>query len=483
MWSFDDENRNDSNPENGDDREENQNSGYSNNNNNSENDNGGYNNNNGYNSGGYNGSYGGYGAPNSGNSGGSKKNPSPKKGLVPAILLCVVVLAATLMIGYTMGGGRMSLGGIGADVTTQTPADTGTTTGGESTTGDEVSTDGITKEPAVTAPSVTGVGSIAADGKIETVAQKCLNASVLINVTTSSGSGSGSGVIYTTDGYILTNYHVVGADAQSVKVTLYSGEEYDAIYVYGDESLDVSVIKIDKNDCTAVEICEEPLNYGEQIIVIGNSLGNGFTLTSGYVSAPEREVTFSSTYETMTLVQIDAAVNNGNSGGGLFNTAGQLVGIVNAKLSGTTSSGASIDNIGFAIPMSTVLRCVNDLREYGYVTGVARLGVTVQNYIELPNGYKYTGVNVINGLTPGGSAALAGLKAGDILYAINGQTIDSFSTLKQMLTAYSVGDTIKLTVYRPNENAAQTSNVNFYLRNCDEVTVDLTFVEFNPNTQ
>ena len=100
----------------------------------------------------------------------------------------------------------------------------------------------------------------------------------------------------------------------------------------------------------------------------------------------------------MKLIQIDAAVNSGNSGGGLFNTAGQLVGIVNAKSSGTTSSGASIDATGFAIPISTVLRCINDLNEYGYVTGVARLGVTVSNYLEV-GGYRISGYIVINGIS------------------------------------------------------------------------------------
>lgn len=475
MWSFDEENNNGTTPEgNGGENNRGDNNGgyggnyggygYNNNNN-------GYNDYNSYNGGGYNGN------------GGPKKNPSPKKGLIPAVLLCVVVFAATLMIGYTMGGGKLSLGGAGVETTTVPTTDTSGAADGTQSTDEttDIVTDITTQATTVTAPSVSGVSSGATEGKIQSVAEKCLNASVLITVTTSTGSGSGSGVIYTTDGYILTNYHVVGSDATSITVTMFDGTEYDAVFVYGDESLDVSVIKIDKNDCTAVEICEDPLDYGEQIIVIGNSLGNGFTLTSGYVSAPEREVTFSSTYETMTLIQIDAAVNNGNSGGGLFNTAGQLVGIVNAKLSGTTSSGASIDNIGFAIPMSTVIRCVNDLKEYGYVTGVARLGIAVQNYLELPNGYKYSGYNVIYSLVPEGSAALAGLQKGDILYAINGQVIDSYSTLKQMLTAYSVGDTIKMTVYRPNGNALQTSNVQFYLRNCDEVTLDVTFVEFNPN--
>lgn len=467
MWSFDEENKNTTPTEN--DGENNADNGDYNSTNP---DNGG--NYGGY-SGGGNSYYNPYGTENN-----NKKNNNKKSGLIPALILCAVVILGTLMIGYTMGGGKIALGGFGAQTTTQVTTD-GSTESDVSTSGTDATTttDGTTVQTtAVTAPAVTGSVSSAADGKIETVAEKCLNASVLITVTTSSGSG----VIYTKDGYIITNYHVVGDDAQSVTVTLFSGEELPATYIYGDESLDISVIKIEKDDCTHVEICNDGLKYGEQIIVIGNALGNGFTLTSGYVSAPEREVTFSGTYETMTLVQIDAAVNNGNSGGGLFNTAGQLVGIVNAKLSGTTSAGASIDNIGFAIPMSTVLRCINDLSEYGYVTGVARLGVQVQNYIQL-GGYQYTGVNVIAGVTPGGSAELAGIKAGDIIYAINGQTVDSFSTLKKMLTAYSVGDTVEFTVYRPNENAGKTSNLNFYLRNCEEVTLTLTFVEFNPNVQ
>lgn len=464
MWSFDEENKNESPSENGVTGENN--NGYGG-------DNYGYNGNNPY-GGGYNNPYG------SSNGGNKNNNNNKKSGLIPALLLCAVVVLGTLLIGYTLGGGKIALGGYGAQTTTTDSA--GTTVSDTSTSQMDTTTEQkeTTAATTVTAPAVTGAISSATEGKIESVAEKCLNASVLIKVTTSTGSGSGSGVIYTKDGYILTNYHVVGDDAQSVTVTLFSGEELPAKYIYGDESLDVSVIKIEKDDCSPVEICEDGLNYGEQIIVVGNALGNGFTLTSGYVSAPEREVTFSNTYETMTLVQIDAAVNNGNSGGGLFNTAGQLVGIVNAKLSGTTSAGASIDNIGFAIPMSTVLRCVNDLREYGYVTGVARLGVQVQNYIEL-GGYKYSGVNVIATVTEGGSAQLAGLKAGDIIYAINGQTVDTFSTLKKMLTAYSVGDTVEFTVYRPNENAGKTSNLNFYLRNCEELKVTLTFVEFNPN--
>ncbi|MGN1095449.1 MAG: S1C family serine protease [Eubacteriales bacterium] len=397
---------------------------------------------------------------NTGN--GGKKRPSGNKNIVLVVLLCIVVLGGTLFAGFKIGAAKNAV----------IPSEKGTTISTNAPEG--ISTTDQTT-PAATAPAVTGVPSGATEGYVEIIAEKCLQSSVLIRTSL----GSGSGVFYTSDGYILTNYHVVGAEAQNIEVTLYSGEKYEATYVYGDESLDVSVIKIDKNDCAAVEICSDPVKYGAQVIVIGNALGNGFTLTSGYVSAPEREVTIS--YETMTLIQIDAAINSGNSGGGLFNTAGQLIGLVNAKSSGTTSSGASIDNTGFAIPVSTILRCTNDLKEYGYVTGVARLGVNVQNYIELANGYKYGGFIVVSGISADGSAALSGIKEGDIIYAVNGETVDSFSTLKKMLTKYSIGDTVEIAVYRPTEEAKKATNPYYYLPNCEKLTLKLTFVEFNPN--
>ena len=182
----------------------------------------------------------------------------------------------------------------------------------------------------------------------------------------------------------------------------------------------------------------------------------------------------------MTLIQVDAAVNSGNSGGGLFNTAGQLVGIVNSKLSGTTSSGTAIESMGYAIPMSTVIKCINDLREYGYVTGVARLGISVSTSLKLGN-QSYSGVCIVKTLTSGGSAELAGIKIDDVLYKINGETISSYETLKKMITAYSVGDSVQITVLRPTESALKQTNPYAYLRECEEITLTLTFVEFNPN--
>ena len=392
----------------------------------------------------------------------NKKSGGPKKYLGLIIILCVAIVAGTLFAGYRMGLGKVS----NNDGTTLVPSTTDPT--------DSTSAPDSTTAPNQTAPGAIGTGSLATEGKVEQIAEKCLNVTVIIETST----GAGSGVIYTADGYIVTNYHVVSADSTDIKVTLFSGETLPAKYIYGDESLDIAVIKIEKTGLMFAEICSDPVKYGEQVIVIGNALGNGLTLTSGYVSAPEREVTISN--ETMKLIQIDAAVNSGNSGGGLFNTAGQLVGIVNAKSSGTTSSGASIDATGFAIPISTVLRCINDLNEYGYVTGVARLGVTVSNYLEV-GGYRISGYIVINGISENGSAARSGLQIGDILYKFEGTTLDSFATLKKMLTKYSIGDTVELTVLRPNEKTSTITNPTWYLRECEEITIKITFVEFNPN--
>jgi len=412
----------------------------------------------------------------------------PKKsGVLPAILACAVIFLLTVAAVYFMGDG-ISPGGIGAQKTTgatQAPLGTLGTSGNAGTTGTTVSTSGT----QATAPALTaGTQASTATPTTPTgpayaywdaaIVQNCLNASVLISV---ENVGSGSGVIYTQDGYIITNYHVVSGGDSKITVTLFSGENIEAKYIYGDESNDISVIKIEKDDCTFARVSNSPVTYMMPVMVIGNALGKGFNTTQGVVSAPASEVYFSSTYETMTLIQVDAAVNSGNSGGGLFNTSGELIGIVNAKLSGTSSAGAIIESMGYAIPMSSVMKCVNDLNAFGYVTGVARLGVTVQNQLQVGN--QRISANVITGVTPSGSAEKAGLRAGDILYAINGESISSFETLKKMLTAYSVGDKIELTVLRPTEEAKKQTHPYYYLRACEEVKVTLTFVEFNPNVQ
>ncbi len=401
-----------------------------------------------------------------GTGGNTPKKPKKQGGILPVMLVCAVVFAATIFIGSFLGGGNMPWGGIGAggtSVTTSGTQATGGTGGVQSTTGTQATAPGITEGTGST-PTVSYVQWDSA------VVEKCLNASVLITI----GSSGGSGVIYTSDGYILTNYHVVSSNDNPITVTLYSGEKLPATYIYGDESNDIAVIRIEKNDCVYAEISTAKVTYMMPVMAIGNALGRGFSTTAGVISAPASEVYFSSTYETMTLIQVDAAINSGNSGGGLFNTAGKLIGIVNAKLDSGPLAETSIDNTGFAIPMSTVKKCVNDLREFGYVQGVARLGVEVK---------AYTGTNiyVVSSLASEGSAKKAGILEEDILYKFNGESISSFETLKRMLTAYSVGDTVEITVLRPTEEAKNETYLYEYIRKCDEVKIRLTFVEFNPN--
>ena len=376
----------------------------------------------------------------------------------------------------------MSLGGLLANrntAATTAPLAPGSTAGTQST---DTAAPAETTATYGTAPTITPSTNTTPTPPAfvswdPAVVERCLNASVLVTV---ENKGSGSGVIYTADGYILTNYHVVSSNSNKITVTLFSGEKLPATFIYGDESNDISVIRIEKADCVYVEVSAAPVTYMMPVMVIGNALGKGFNTTQGVVSAPASEVYFSSTYETMTLIRVDAAVNSGNSGGGLFNTAGELVGIVNSKLSGTSTSGATIESMSYAIPMSSVMKCVNDLNEYGYVRGVARRGVTVHKYLQIGN-MQYSNFIVVKGLTAEGSAEKAGLRENDIILAINGKDVTTFETLKKILTAYNVGDTVELTVIRPSETALKQTNYYRYFDNCTEVKIQRTFVEFDPN--
>ena len=183
--------------------------------------------------------------------------------------------------------------------------------------------------------------------------------------------GAGSGVIFTTDGYIVTNHHVIEG-ANKINVTLRNGTSYDAKLVGDDSKTDLALLKIEATGLTpAVLIADsDQLKVGQTAIAIGNPLGQlGGTVTSGIVSALGREIEIQG--ETRTLLQTSAAINPGNSGGGLFDDKGNLIGIVNAK-----SSGSDIEGLGFAIPANTVKKTIGDLMEYGYVKGRANLGLT-----------------------------------------------------------------------------------------------------------
>lgn len=275
---------------------------------------------------------------------------------------------------------------------------------------------------------------------------------------TTQSAASGSGFIYSADGYIITNYHVIES-ASSIKVTLYDGKSYDAQLVGYDESNDVAVLKIDAKDLTPVTIGDsDNLNVGDSVIAIGNPLGElTFSLTSGAVSALDREVTMSNNV-TMELIQTDCAINSGNSGGALFNLYGEVIGITNAKYSGSSGSGASIDNIGFAIPINSVRSIVDSIIEKGYVAK-PYIGVMVSDVSDEAISYGTPAGAAVVSVTEGGPAEKAGLQANDIITAAGGKEISGKSGLSSIIADCAAGDKLTLSVYRQGQTLTVTVTV------------------------
>ncbi len=275
---------------------------------------------------------------------------------------------------------------------------------------------------------------------------------------TTQSAASGSGFIYSSDGYILTNYHVIES-ASSIKATLYDGTSYDAQLIGYDESNDIAVLKIDAEGLTPVTIGDsDNLNVGDPVVAIGNPLGElTFSLTTGAVSALDREVTLSSNV-TMELIQTDCAINSGNSGGALFNLYGEVIGITNAKYSGSSSSGASIDNIGFAIPINSVRSIVDSIIEKGYVTK-PYIGVMVSDVSDEAINYGTPAGAAVVSVTEGGPAEKAGLQANDIITAVDGEAISGKSGLSSVISDHEAGDTITLSVYRQGQTLSVTVTI------------------------
>ena len=262
---------------------------------------------------------------------------------------------------------------------------------------------------------------------------------------------AGSGFVITSDGYILTNYHVIDG-VSDLKVTFADGTSYDATLVGGEEANDIAVLKIDATGLTPVVIGDsDELKVGEQVVAIGNPLGElTFTLTAGYVSALDRNITMSDG-NAINVLQTDAAINSGNSGGPLFNIYGEVIGITNAKYSNNGSSDASIEGIGFAIPINDVIDLVTDIMEHGYVTGKPFLGVQVENVDSAAQQYGVPAGASVSVITPGYAAEEAGLQEGDIITAINDTEIASATDLTSAMENYKAGDTVTFTVYRNGE--------------------------------
>ncbi len=263
----------------------------------------------------------------------------------------------------------------------------------------------------------------------------------------SSGYSTGSGFILTADGYVVTNHHVVEGGTK-LSVVIYEGAELEAKLIGSDSANDVALLKVEGENLRPVVLGDsDSLTVGDQVVAIGNPLGTlTSTLTVGYVSAMERDVNTSGF--AINMLQTDAAINSGNSGGPLYNMEGHVVGITTAKYSGSSSSGASIEGIGFAIPINDVRSLLEDLLENGQIT-TPYLGVSVSDmdadsaaYYDMPMGA------YVNEVTPGFCAEKAGLRAKDIITHVGEYRVESVNDLGRALRNFKAGETVELTVYR-----------------------------------
>ena len=342
-------------------------------------------------------------------------------------------------------------------------------------------------EVAVTARPATEVVIKTVDGQTAMsdaeVYAANVNSAVSINVTGTAGTNffgqpvqtasSGSGFVLTENGYIVTNYHVVES-AETVKVTMYNGDEYEAKYVGGDEDYDIAVIKVEAEGLQAVTLGDsDTLNVGDHVLAIGNPLGElTFSMSGGMVSSVNRAINVDGT--PFNMIQTDTSINSGNSGGPLFNEYGEVVGIVSAKYS-SSSSGASVEGLGFAIPMNDVFAMIQDIMTNGYITNKPYLAITGGTMTEqMAAQYRYDitkGVFVYS-VEEGGAAQKAGLKMGDVIVKVDDHQIDSMEDLTMVKKQYAAGDTCTVTYYR--EGAESTTELTWDAVPADQQAADET---------
>ena len=317
----------------------------------------------------------------------------------------------------------------------------------------------------VSSRPATQVSINTVDGKTEMTDAEVyaanVNSVVSINVTGTSGTNffgqpvqtasAGSGFVLTEDGYIVTNYHVV-ENADTVKVTMYNGDEYEAKYIGGDEDYDIAVIKVEATGLQAVTLGNSTaLNVGDHVLAIGNPLGElTFSMSGGMVSSVNRAINVDGT--PFNMIQTDTSINPGNSGGPLLNSCGEVVGIVSAKYSSYASE--TVEGLGFAIPINDVRSMIEDIITNGYVSNKPYLGITPMSMTaQMAAQYRYdvdSGVFVCS--TEEGSAAeKAGLKLGDVILKVDDTEIATYEDLVAAKKQYSAGDPATLTVYRAGE--------------------------------
>lgn len=361
------------------------------------------------------------------------RKPSPQVTFTRRSLTWLIVLCMIVSGGVGFGGAAAANALFGNDTASSSKTGSVKTTGYtlEDATGSNKTVQEITKEAR---PSVVEIKteSVSSDSWIQQYVTQ----------------GAGSGVIITSDGYIVTNNHVIEG-ASKITVTTSDQQEYDAELVGTDPITDIAVLKIKAEGLTpATYGNSDQLAVGDMAVAIGNPLGElGGTVTAGIISALDRELAIDG--KTMTLLQTDSSINPGNSGGGLFNGDGQLIGIVVAK-----SSGSDVEGLGFAIPINKAADVAQQILENGYVSGQPSTGMS---YTEssgqsstmdrlFNNGQSTTYVYIAS--VDGTNAQKAGFQKGDMVYAVDGTEITSFNTLSSIVTSHSVGDKLKFTIVR-----------------------------------
>ncbi len=321
----------------------------------------------------------------------------------------------------------------------------------------------VTLQQSDRAPVTVSVKQVDGQTKMEPaeVYASTVNSVVSINTTATAGTNifgqtvetasAGSGFIISSDGYIVTNYHVVKG-ATSVKVTLYSGDTYDATVIGGDSDYDVAVIKINASGLPAVTLGNSAdVNVGDTVLAIGNPLGElTFSMSQGIVSCCDRAINVDGT--PFNMIQVDASINPGNSGGPLVNLYGEVVGIVSAKYS--SYSNTTVEGLGFAIPISDVQAIITDIIENGQVTGKAYLAIkagTMTEQMAAQYNIDITEGVFVYSTESGGAGEKAGLQLGDVITKLNDTAITSMTDLTMAKKGYKAGDTVTLTVYRGGE--------------------------------
>ena len=284
---------------------------------------------------------------------------------------------------------------------------------------------------------------------LQDIYSSVIDSVVSISSMTSSGTSSGTGIIMSQDGYVITNHHVI-TGALVISVLTNDNQEFEAALVGSDEMSDLAVLKIDARGLHAAEFGDSSkLRVGDSVVAIGDPLGVQLrgTMTNGIISAINRDLTVGD--RTMTLIQTNAALNNGNSGGPLINCYGQVIGINTVKMSSYYSASATVEGLGFAIPISVAKPIIDELIENGYVAGRPAIGISgdslpsyYRTYYRLPEGVYVTSVN------EGSDAKAKGIREGDIVTAINGEKICSIDELNTVKNQYAAGDEVTLTIYR-----------------------------------